>query len=158
MGIFMVKQRLRGLDPQQVPKFSLEGNPRWARVCKIYDGDTVTILTFVRGKAYKFQLRMSGYDCPEMKPRLDNADRQQEIEASRAAKGTLESLIGNGIVRMDFQGWDMYGRALAVLFNERGQNINDLMISHGWGLPYQGGKKTPFNAANWSPRVIVTSP
>jgi endonuclease YncB( thermonuclease family) len=156
MGAWLTKRRLRSLDPERVDKFSLGGKPRWVKVCKVYDGDTVTALIFIRGRPYKFQIRMMGYDSPEMKPPLDNANRQEEMAAAKAAKETLERLVGNGIVRLECpsNGSDKYGRVLGVLFDEKGRNLNQLMIDHGWGIPYQGNKKAAFSVKSWNPTPI----
>jgi endonuclease YncB( thermonuclease family) len=155
MGNYLAKRKLRRLDSSAVPNFGLGNQTRWARVIDVYDGDTVTLITFFRGKPFKFKVRMLGYDCPEIKPPLDNADRQLEIEAANQARQTLITLLYDGIVRLECPGpkqEDKYGRLLGVLYDSKGRNINQLMIDYGWGLPYRGGKKTPFTKSSWNPK------
>lgn len=147
MGNLITRRRLKKLDPGRVVLFTLQGvGRRWVRVCQVYDGDTVTIITFVRGEPFKFKVRMHGYDSPEMKPRLDAPMRHLEIESAKVAKQGLENMLGNGIVQLEFKGWDKYGRVLGILFDEKGKNINQTMVDGGYGVPYDGGKKTAFVA------------
>jgi endonuclease YncB( thermonuclease family) len=154
MGNYFAKRKLRNLNTDKVSKFSFEGTTRWVRVCNVYDGDTVTIVLLFNGHPYKFQLRMSGYDCPEMKPPLSKVARQQEIAAAVAAKETLMSLVGDGIVKLKCDGWDKYGRLLGTIYDKDGRNINNIMVENGWGVPYNGKTKQEFNADNWNPKPV----
>ena len=37
------------------------------KIVKCYDGDTVTIASIINNKAYRFNVRMLGYDCAEIR-------------------------------------------------------------------------------------------
>lgn len=155
MGNYLAKRKLRNVNTDQVGKFTFEGTTRWVRVCNVYDGDTVTVVMIFKGTPYKFQLRMFGYDCPEMKPPLSNPARQQEIAAAVAAKETLMVLVGDGIVKLECKGWDKYGRLLGTIYDREGRNINRVMVENGWGIPYMGKTKQVFKAEDWNPKPII---
>lgn len=131
-----------------LPIYKLVGNFR-CKVVDVYDGDTVTIVLFNKLGFEKHKLRMYGYDSPEMKPKRDLPNRDQEIEKAKAAKKYLNDLVLNKIVKFESMGYDKYGRLLGKLYilnycSE--QEINQLMIDLGHGYHYFGGtKKIPNN-------------
>ena len=94
---------------------------------------------------------MYGYDSPEMKPKLDLENREEEIRKAHEAKNYLISLIGEKkIVWIKFMKFDKYGRALANLYKintgcciskDLNKSINDIMIEEGHGYAYFGGTK-----------------
>jgi endonuclease YncB( thermonuclease family) len=103
------------------------------RVIKIYDGDTITIGTFIENKAYRFSVRMRGIDCHEMKgPHADKA---------KLARDELIALIFHKVVALKNVGYDKYGRILAeVYFNDI--HVNAWMLQKEYAVPYFGGKRT----------------
>lgn len=131
-----------------LPIYKLVGNFR-CKVVDVYDGDTVTIVLFNKLGFEKHKLRMYGYDSPEMKPKRDLPNRDQEIEKAKAAKKYLSDLVLNKIVKFESMGYDKYGRLLGKLYilnycSE--QEINQLMIDLDHGYQYFGGtKKIPNN-------------
>ena len=131
-----------------LPLYKLEGNFR-CKVVDVYDGDTVTIVLFNKLGFEKHKLRMYGYDSPEMKPKRDLPNRDDEIQKAKEAKQYLSDLVLNKIVKFESMGYDKYGRLLGKLYilnycSE--QEINQLMIDLGHGYPYFGGtKQTPNN-------------
>ena len=86
---------------------------------------------------------MFGYDSPEMKPLLKTPDRESIIVRAREAKGALEFLLAkNGFnAYADMYGFDKYGRILVRLHLPDGTHVNQWMIDHGHGVPYDGGTK-----------------
>mgnify|MGYP001459345647 CR=1 FL=1 len=61
--------RLNSAEFSELPKFSLKGMRKNCKVLKIYDGDTLWLAsTLFNDKLYRFNIRMLGYDSPEMKP------------------------------------------------------------------------------------------
>ena len=48
------------------PKFSLENRILPAKCLDIYDGDTATFGVIISGDLYKFSMRLSGIDTPEI--------------------------------------------------------------------------------------------
>ena len=49
--------------------FSLEGKTLSAKCVDIYDGDTLTLTVSIAGNIYKFKMRLSGIDTPEIRPK-----------------------------------------------------------------------------------------
>ena len=131
-----------------LPLYKLEGYFN-CKVVDVYDGDTVTIVLFNKLSFEKHKLRMYGYDSPEMKPKLDLPNRDQEISKAKQAKKYLSDLVLNKILKFESMGYDKYGRLLGKLYivnNCSKQEINQLMIDLGHGYPYYGGsKQTPNN-------------
>ena len=150
------KYRINTAEFSEIPKFSLNGMRKNCKVLKIYDGDTLWIAsTLFNDKLYRFNVRMLGYDSPEMKPSLKNPDRDSEIIAAKSAKKYLEDLILNKIVNVRFYEFDKYGRPLCEIYTTISDKkclfstkekvcVNDLMIEKGHGYPYTGGTKKKF--------------
>lgn len=152
MGAWLAKHRLRNLRVGEVPKFDFKGKRVWARVVDVHDGDTIMVVIFLGKRPYKFQLRMMGYDSPEMQPPLDNYHRNEEISAATEAREALRKLANERIFKVDCFGWDKYGRILGELIDPKdNSSINKLMIKHGYGYPYRGKKKHPFQPSKWKP-------
>lgn len=118
-------------------------------VTYVYDGDTVhgVIHDSVRNTVEKYKIRMMGYDSPEIKPRKNIANRENVIQKANEAKKVLEGLVWASesgqvrVLRLQYHGWDKYGRVLATIYNEDGENLNDYMIANGYGYVYDGGTK-----------------
>ena len=127
-----------------MPLYELKGNFR-CKVVDVYDGDTVTIILFNKLGYEKHKLRMYGYDSPEMKPRLDFPNREEEKQKAILAKNYLSELILNKIVEFESMGYDKYGRLLGKLYKlntfTNKIELNQLMINQGHGYPYFGGTK-----------------
>ena len=87
---------------------------------------------------------MYGYDSPEMKPRLNIPNRNQEIENAKAAKKYLSNIVLNTIIEFESMGFDKYGRLLGKIYKLSycsKEDINQLMIDQGYGYAYYGGTK-----------------
>ena len=140
---------LKNKDNNKFNELSLKGKSVWGKVLSIYDGDTLTIGIRVWGQNFSCKIRMLGYDSPEMKPRLNIKNRDEEIRKAHEAKDFLDNLIGDDrMVWVEFKEFDKYGRALGNLYNSdpngcTGNQIsfNQQMINAGHGYPYEGGTK-----------------
>ena len=93
----------------------------------------------------KYRCRCMGYDCAEMKPRLNVPNREKEIELSHKAKERFIELLSkhpSKLVKVDCLNFDKYGRILVNISNMVDKNtINEIMIKEGHGKPYNGGTK-----------------
>ena len=110
------------------------------KVIKVYDGDTITIATFVPGsrKFYRFSVRLNGIDTPEMKSK--NID--EKLLARKAQSVLSDKLLGK-VVNLKDVSMEKYGRLLAtVVYND--VDINQWMIDEGHAVKYDGGTKTHF--------------
>ena len=106
-----------------------------ARVVSVYDGDTFTIIMIDNRKIVKRRCRCLGYDSPEMKTKIDS-----EYRRAIAAKYFLQAYLPKTVFRIDTYGFDKYGRLL-VDYTKKGKSLKDVMIEHGHGYEYHGGKK-----------------
>ena len=72
-------------------------NIQFAKVIKVYDGDTITIGTIIDNTNiyYRFTVRLKGIDCPEIKSK----DTQEQL-CAQIAKETLHKLIYNQIIQL----------------------------------------------------------
>lgn len=93
------------------------------RVVGITDGDTFICLTEERRQ---ITVRMEQIDAPE---------KGQPF--GQKAKSTLSEYIHGQVVRLDESGQDRYGRTLAEVYDERGRNINMLMVQAGLAWAYK---------------------
>lgn len=147
MGNSLVRARnqyafnqLMKINHQNVELFSLKGNKYPCRIVSVYDGDTCTALFKMNKNYVKFKIRMLGYDSPEMKPRLNVENREQIKREAEAAKQALITKTKDRQVILHCSDWDKYGRLLGTLYVDN-ININNWMISSGYGYPYNGGTK-----------------
>ena len=109
------KYKLYTVDDDDIPIFSLNGYETFCRVVDIYDGDSCTIIFEWEGKMRKFKCRCNGYDSPEMKPRLNNENRDEIIKNAKLAKKRLYELTKD-CVRVKCLEFDKYGRLLVELY------------------------------------------
>tara|TARA_B100000963_G_C22587949_1_gene654069 strand:- start:39 stop:515 length:477 start_codon:yes stop_codon:yes gene_type:complete len=154
MGNFFNKKNFKGINEDSFKTFSLEGLNTYCCILSIYDGDTCTIGFKWKGEYFKTKVRMLGYDSPEMKPKLDVKNREEEKAAARRAKDFLDKSTRDKTLWIEFKKFDKYGRPLAILYTETNTycylcgktriNINDLMVQEGHGYAYDGGTKTKF--------------
>lgn len=132
-----------------VPLFSLEGFFCECKVVDVYDGDTCKVVFPLHDKLYRWNVRLDGYDTPEMRPRKNKPNREQEITAAKEAKKFLKDLVmksSEQLVYIKCKEFDKYGRLLADLFvcQDDKCSVNQMMIDNGYGYVYNGGKKKEF--------------
>lgn len=140
-------------DLKTIPKYVPEITK--GRVIKVYDGDTITIIGYVKNnsKLFKFSVRLNNIDCPEIKSK--NSADETEYEIAVKAKNYVQDLILNEIVDLKDVNLDKYGRLLAnVYFNN--QNISDLLLLNKLAVQYSGKtKKVPKNWKNFNETGII---
>lgn len=128
--------------------FSFAGRRFLAKIVDYYDGDTVRVVFLYGGQLVQYKARMAGYDSPEMKPLKSKPNREAEKAAAVAARVALIDKVGDALVYLECGEFDKYGRLLVTVYLrdgcDNGENVNAWMIAHGHGVPYDGGKKTPF--------------
>ena len=137
-----LKRRLRTCELKTTPRFVPEF--KYAKVVKVYDGDTVTLaaIPFGSKKPYLFQCRLTRIDAPEMTKQSGKTQKARNREKALAIKSrdALFKLIGNKVVKVDIKSLEKYGRVLADLTIDN-TDVSDWMIQHKYAVPYSGGKK-----------------
>jgi endonuclease YncB( thermonuclease family) len=115
-----------------------------AKVLKVYDGDTFTIVTklYKTDQVYQFQVRLNGLDTAELKGTKDKVKKMSII-----ARDKLSELIFNKVVSFKNISYDKYGRLLADVFiNDI--NVDKWMLDNNLALSYDGGHKDDPNVWN----------
>ena len=138
-----IQSELQKIDDDKIQLFSLDKQIYQAKIVRVYDGDTCFAVFKLHNEYVKFKIRMEGYDCPEMKPSLENKNREKEKKAAQKAKEELEKQVLNKIVTLHCGKWDKYGRLLGTIYSNY-ININDHMIKNGFGYRYDGGTKKDY--------------
>jgi len=137
--------------PASAPKFTIEG-VFWARIVKVYDGDTWHGIIRVNGHPSTFVLRLAGLDTPELK-----GASSKETEAAKVVRDYCRTRWLHKKVRLVAQGMDKYGRLLATIYPLTfkcfacGASVNHRLIKEGYALPYDGGTKS-----QWTDKALNT--
>ena len=125
---------------KNTPWFAMKDFTVAAKVVKVYDGDTCTCIFDTYGLGlYKHSVRLVGIDTPEI-----HGKSPAEKEAACKARDFVRGKILGQVVNLECKGSDKYGRVLGIITGPSGEVINDLLVSNGMALKYNGGKKTEF--------------
>ena len=111
---------------------------QYAKVVKVYDGDTITIACKYptrSKKLYRFSVRLAGIDAPEM-----NANSDIERIAANNSKQGLYNLIFNETIRLENIRIEKYGRLLADVYLYD-LHVNSWLLDNHYAIPYNGGAK-----------------
>lgn len=151
-----VNRALTNSTMLNTPTFILPKKKMKCKVLKVYDGDTIWVSILLYNSLTKFSCRMVGYDSPEMKPPLAQANRDSEKAAAVCARDFLSGLILNKIVEIQFGEFDKYGRPLCSIYIPDPDStriicknklcVNTLMVRNGHGYEYLGGSKKKFRS------------
>lgn len=107
-------------------------------VVKVYDGDTITIasrLPYAESPLYRFQVRLAGIDCPEMR-----GGTLHEKTLAIQSRDHLHGLIFQKWVTLKKGRTEKYGRLLADVYLGN-LHINQWLLDNHLAVPYHGGKK-----------------
>ena len=139
---------IANIDKLQAAKYSDAADKLYnfthAKVIKIYDGDTFTIAAYDNGILTKFQVRLYGVNCEELKDK-NSINKQKAYEA----KKYIESLLLDKVIEIEVLNnkivngkkiKEKYGRLLANV-NIAGINPSAELIKQGLAKEYYGGKK-----------------
>ena len=149
---------------KDTPEFSLCGMTLSGKVVEMYDADTCKIALPLQNTFYKFTCRLDGIDTPEIKPRKDKPNREQEIVWAKKARNELLSLVcdtkidnleikkeeiinilqnNKKIVKVNCLQFDKYGRLLVELYNKENdtKSFNDILVEKQLAVKYDGGTK-----------------
>ena len=142
MGLCISKRNIPHItDPKSVKAFIPPITQ--GRVIKCYDGDTITIASYLPYKdseLYKFTVRINGIDCPEIKSKCVS-----EKDCAQIAKKCVEDKILHKMVRLENVSLEKYGRILAdVCIDDI--SIGPWLVNQHLAVRYDGGtKKSPNN-------------
>ena len=111
-----------------------------AQLIRVVDGDTIDAYIDLGFKVVlKERIRLMGIDTPESRTR-----NLAEKSWGLAAKKRLEALLKDKdfILQTKLQKKGKFGRVLGTIVSSKdGFDINQLLISEGFAIPYEGGNK-----------------
>jgi endonuclease YncB( thermonuclease family) len=108
------------------------------QVIKVYDGDTITVaskLPFAGSPLYRFSVRLSGIDTPEMK-----GATPEERSVAMSARDAVSELVLDKNVILRNVAMEKYGRVLADVYCGD-IHINQWLIDQRFAVKYDGGTK-----------------
>ena len=116
----------------------------FAKVVKVYDGDTVTVAACLYGKIFRFSMRLLGIDTPEI-----NAHSPFENARAIEIRDHLHTLLFDKFVRVKIVDNDKYGgRYLGYLWTiPTNMCINVHMLEQNFAVRYDGQKKCKWTEA-----------
>jgi endonuclease YncB( thermonuclease family) len=152
---------------KDVPEFSLCGLTLLGKVVECYDADTCKIVLPIQNSFYKFTCRLNGIDTPEIKPRKDKPNRDNEILWAKKARAELLRLIcpnstnifdnldvkkdeivnilqsNKRTITVKCLEFDKYGRLLVELYDndKLEKSYNNILVEKDFAVSYDGGKK-----------------
>ncbi len=133
------------LCDKKTPKFSIDGQMKLCKVVDIYDGDSCRVVFKNNNILNKWNVRMNGYDSPEIRPSKKLENRDEIKKKAIEAKNYLKSLImnENQLVNLKCFDFDKYGRLLGEIYINKTdtESVNDLMIKNNYAYEYHGGTK-----------------
>jgi len=105
---------------------------------KVYDPDTITVVSKLGTKKWRFSIRLVGIDAPEIRSKSET-ERQCALDG----RDYLSNMILGKHIYMENLGTDKYGRVLCNIYLTKNSNlsINDLLIYEGYARAYDGGHK-----------------
>lgn len=110
-----------------------------AYVCKVYDGDTVTLcwLDIATGKPVRLGCRINGIDTPELR-----GSGPVEKELALLAKERMTNAVLGEFVTIVNPSNEKYGRVLSDLKTDKIDSVSDYMLADPTICkPYDGGTK-----------------
>lgn len=144
------RDKLLTMD-ENTPEFTLNDKYFLCKVVDVYDGDTCKVVFRYKGEYNKWNVRMCGYDSPEIRISKNANNREHLKKIGNDAKNHLIELFNKKeLLYIKCGSFDKYGRLLGELYYSKteaknGKNsINEKMVNDGHGVSYNGGTKTTF--------------
>lgn len=131
-----------------IAAYSLNGLKCYAKLVKVYDGDTFKACIFHANEIKKITFRPLGYDTPELRPPKIIPNRESHVELAKEARKHFIHLCGGEFAYVFVHCYhnDKYGRVLVNVFKNRYsmKSINDMMLESKYAKPYDGKTKIKF--------------
>ena len=124
----------------------------YGKVIKCYDVDTITIVAkpYKSQPIFRFSVRLSGIDGPELRSRNANEKKAAQI----ARKYALDRVLGE-YISLENVSSDKYGRLLEEVWLD-GVCINNWLLEKKVVVPYDGGTK--YSPDDWLEYIIENNP
>jgi endonuclease YncB( thermonuclease family) len=119
------------------PKFTLNKYSTWAKVVKVYDGDTIHVVFKYFGLYYSWNCRIAHVDTPELRTK-----NSEEKKLGYVVKEKVSELLLNKIVYINCFEFDKYGRLLVeVILPNSTEKLHEWLIRNNYANSYEGGTK-----------------
>lgn len=145
--------KLNNLDIKEIKEFNFIGTETLAKVIRIHDPDTITIIFPFNNDFYKQNLRLKGIDAPELHSKIE-----EEALACRLGKKFLSDLILNKIITVKMNEFDKYGRILSSIYLldpfENETDIIKILLDRKYVRPYGVGGN--LHKEDWKLEELVT--
>ena len=133
--------KLKEVDCSKVKRFSFEGIKTYAKVAKVYDPDTITIVFEYFGQMLKLSMRLNGIDAPELKSKI-----KDESDACKKGIKLMNDLLLDKIVFVELDKYDKYGRILGIVntiepIKDGLVCVNEYLLKYNYVRVYGGEKK-----------------
>ena len=96
--------------------------------CRVVDGDSIV--------CNRERIRLLDIDAAETEQARCPAERAR----GDAATAALRRMLGNGMIEIERDGRDGYGRTLALV-RVNGPDVGAAMVAGGYARPYAGGRR-----------------
>ena len=109
------------------------------KVIKVYDGDSITIAAkpYENYPIYRFSVRLSGIDTPELRTR-DELEKKYGYEV----RDKLRDKILDKVVTVKCGDFDKYGRLLIDIYcDNETRSVSNWLIENKYAFAYNGGTK-----------------
>lgn len=135
---------LESVNPKDIPKIPYPNQRILAKICKVYDGDTVTAIFGFGNDFMQLNIRVFGIDAPERR-----GGTEIEKKAGNEVGVYVRNLLLNKIVTVCFYKWDKYGGRIVgdVFLPNSETSLSDHLLKMGYAKKYDGTKKETFTDA-----------
>jgi endonuclease YncB( thermonuclease family) len=108
---------------------------RYDGAARTPDGIRITVIDGDSLRAGSEMIRLASIDAPELAQTCRDADAR-EWACGRAAKERLIALAAGGAVSCRMQGYDRYGRTLAVCAASGVADLGEALVREGYAVDY----------------------
>lgn len=127
----------KGTEP-----FTIKDTKGWAKVVKVYDGDTSHIAFYHKDELVRLKCRVIKIDTAEIR-----SDDPNEKEFAYKARNRFAELCEGKLVWVHILKEDLYGRFLTGFYTDETEEfaLHQILLDEGFAYKYNGGKKIPFD-------------
>lgn len=158
MSLSEVQQRFQQYGGKTTPFFTLNGLKTYARVCSVYDGDTITVVMDINGSFLKFKCRLMGIDTCEIKSK-NAANKELAVKARNrlielitkgkrvedAKKKDVEMILEEEVhlIWVHCLEFDKYGRTIIECYAspDSTTSFNQMLVDERLAYKYEGDTK-----------------
>ena len=113
------------INPKTLSNCIFRNTEIYARVYKVYDGDTISVIFKFNKEFIKYSCRIVGIDTPELRTK-----NTEEKKLGIIARDYLRELVLEKIIKIKVLDFDKYGRLLINLYTpDDDKDISNMMVA-----------------------------